>query len=189
MNFFRGSPLLSTRQSGMCMGQAGTDTYYNTLGTSGSLKWPGSNQKPLGLLHRSCANGQQETPASAPMPLAVLMSRLPIPWGVNSIMRWGNYDVVTGAVRWSTSEVPSAFGDTTGTPSIYCEPSPASQNVAEFLFLPGTTTTTTSSALRNRTSVGGRIRLAEPASPSSDWADVTNGDYGQCASGAYAGQR
>ena len=46
---------------------------------------------------------------------------------------WGNYDVVTGAVRWcgdssdtgwsticsSTSEVPANFSDTTGSPSLY----------------------------------------------------------------------
>jgi hypothetical protein len=54
-----------------------------------------------------------------------------------SIMKWGNYDDVTGAVRWcgnssdtnwsycgGTSEIPSTLNDTTGSPSIYANPIP-----------------------------------------------------------------
>jgi hypothetical protein len=56
-----------------------------------------------------------------------------------SVMRWGNYDSVTGAVRWcgnssdtgwsstcgSTSEVPSNFNDTAGSPSPYVNSVPS----------------------------------------------------------------
>lgn len=48
---------------------------------------------------------------------------------VNSQMRWGNYDTVTATVRFQNSEVPSAFNDTTGSPSLYVNPVPASQTL------------------------------------------------------------
>jgi hypothetical protein len=60
-----------------------------------------------------------------------------------SLMRWGNYDVITGDVRWcgnssdpgwsttcgGTSEVPSNFNDTAGSPSPYVNPVPSSTSL------------------------------------------------------------
>lgn len=49
------------------------------------------------------------------------------PLTVSSLMRWGNYDTVSAAVRFVSSEVPSAFSDTTASTSIFVNPVPASQ--------------------------------------------------------------
>jgi hypothetical protein len=183
MNFFGGSRYFNV--VGNVLGQAGYDTVYNTLGTSGSLSG-GSNQN-LSVYYIGAANGQQGNASFCANAACSSHVTTSDPLGVNSIMRWGNYDVVTGAVRWSTSEVPSAFGDTTGTPSIYVNPVPPSQTLPNSFFLPGTTTTTTSSPCGTglawwKNPTRGTCEPFPPIGP-----DVTNGDYGQCASGAYAG--
>jgi hypothetical protein len=48
---------------------------------------------------------------------------------VNSLMRWGNYDTVNAAVRFVSAEVPSGFGDTTGSPSVFVNAVPANNNL------------------------------------------------------------
>jgi hypothetical protein len=58
------------------------------------------------------------------------------PLGAASQMLWGNYDTVSAAVRWNAAEVPSGLSDTTGTPSIYAAPIPASQSLPPSFFLP-----------------------------------------------------
>jgi hypothetical protein len=47
---------------------------------------------------------------------------------VSTLMRWGNYDVVTGAVRWDPSEVPSSLTQ-------YPNPVPSSQSLPTSFFL------------------------------------------------------
>jgi len=68
---------------------------------------------------------------------------------VTSLMRWGNYDTVTGATRWcgnssdpgwtttcnSVSEVPINFNDSSGSPSLYVNPVPSSNTLASSWFL------------------------------------------------------
>jgi hypothetical protein len=46
----------------------------------------------------------------------------------STLMRWGNYDVVTGGVRWNSSEVPSSL-------SQYANPVPSSQSLPVSFFL------------------------------------------------------
>jgi hypothetical protein len=50
------------------------------------------------------------------------------PYVASTLMRWGNYDTVTGAVRWDTSEVPSGI-------SPYGNPVPSSQNLPSSFYL------------------------------------------------------
>jgi hypothetical protein len=45
-----------------------------------------------------------------------------------TLMRWGNYDVVTNSVRWNASEVPSGL-------SKYANPVPSSQNLPASFYL------------------------------------------------------
>jgi hypothetical protein len=45
-----------------------------------------------------------------------------------TLMRWGNYDVVTGAVRWNSSEVPNSL-------SQYANPVPSSHSLPASFFL------------------------------------------------------
>jgi hypothetical protein len=58
-----------------------------------------------------------------------------VPLGPASQMLWGNYDTVNSAVRWNSAEVPSALSDTTGSPSIYAVPVPASQSLPPSFFM------------------------------------------------------
>jgi hypothetical protein len=51
------------------------------------------------------------------------------PLTVNSIMRWGNYDVVNNATRFVNTEAASSFADTTGNPSIYANIAPSGQTL------------------------------------------------------------
>ncbi len=48
----------------------------------------------------------------------------------NTLMRWGNYDVVTGGVRWDTSEVPNSIAQ-------YANPVPSGQSLPASFFLSG----------------------------------------------------
>jgi hypothetical protein len=52
------------------------------------------------------------------------------PFTVTSLMRWGNYDVVSGAPRFVASEVPSGL-------SLYANPVPASQTLPASFYLNG----------------------------------------------------
>jgi hypothetical protein len=49
---------------------------------------------------------------------------------VTSLMRWGNYDVVTGTARFVSTEVPSGL-------AMYANPVPASQNLPASFYLSG----------------------------------------------------
>ena len=46
----------------------------------------------------------------------------------STLFRWGNYDVVTGKVRWDASEVPSSI-------SLYANPVPSSQSLPASFYL------------------------------------------------------
>lgn len=50
------------------------------------------------------------------------------PMVASTLMRWGNYDVVTGAARWDSSEVPSGL-------SQYANPVPSTHNLPASFFL------------------------------------------------------
>jgi hypothetical protein len=111
----------------------------------------------------------------------------------NSLMRWGNWDDVTAGcgatltcatttVRWcgnssspgwsttcgSTSEIPTAFGDTTGTTSTYVNPVPSSTTLPASFIYP------------SKPSWWGN--LPWPATG----PDVTGGNMGICSGGTYA---
>jgi hypothetical protein len=49
-------------------------------------------------------------------------------------MRWGNYDTVTGTVRFAAAEVPTAL---TGAQAAYANPLPASQTLPASMYLSG----------------------------------------------------
>jgi len=53
------------------------------------------------------------------------------PLVVSTLMRWGNYDVVNGAVQWNSAEVPSGL-------SIYANAVPLSQILPASFYLSGT---------------------------------------------------
>jgi hypothetical protein len=48
----------------------------------------------------------------------------------STLLRWGNYDTVTGAVRWNAGEVPSGI-------SKFANPVPSTQNLPASLYLSG----------------------------------------------------
>lgn len=50
------------------------------------------------------------------------------PFVATTLLRWGNWDVVTNGTRWSASEVPSGL-------SLYANPVPVSQSLPASLFL------------------------------------------------------
>jgi len=175
------------------------DTIYNTLGTSGALGG-GSNQN-ASVYYIGAGNGQQGAATFCANPACSGKVTNGDPLTISSLMRWGNWDVVTNAVRWcgnssdpgwsttcgSISEVPSGFGDTTGSPSIYANPVPSSTTLPNSFFMNGFTTTTTSSPCGTGLSwwLNPTRGTCEPFPPIGP--DVSNGDYGHCASGAYLG--
>jgi hypothetical protein len=107
-------------------------------------------------------------------------------FGVNSLMRWGNYDTVSAAVRWVSGEVPSALEDTTGTVSAYAAILPGTQTLPNSFYLLATTTSSSSpcgtGTAFNRNPTRGTCEPFPYYGP-----DVSNGDLGTCASGTYAG--
>ncbi len=50
------------------------------------------------------------------------------PLAASTLLRWGNYDVVTGAARWNASEVPSTLG-------AYANPVPTTHALPASLYL------------------------------------------------------
>lgn len=123
---------------------------------------------------------------------------------VSSIMRWGNYDTVTGAVRWcgnssspnwsstcaSTSEVPYALQDTTATAStasLYANPVPTTTTLPNSFFLTGAAATTATIPCGSGLSFNRNPTRASCEPFPYYGPDVSNGDLGTCASGAYLG--
>jgi len=94
---------------GNVIGQTGYHTTYTSLqGSSGNTQDVSIYVVGTGT-QRCCLSGD--------------------PLTVNSLMRWGNYDTVSAAVRFVTSEVPSSFSDSTGNPSVYVNGVPSSQTL------------------------------------------------------------
>ena len=80
-----------------------------------------------------------------------------------TLMRWGNYDSVTGAVSWNSSEVPSTL-------TTYANAVPANHNLpASFVY----------------TSTPSWWPAGKPWPPIGP--DVTSGNIGQCVNGTYSG--
>lgn len=92
-----------TNQIGNVFGRAGTTTNYQITPSGGSE--PAVYE--FGLGNGTLANDNLV---------------------LSTAMRWGNYDVVNGAVRWQSSEVPSAI-------SQYSNPVPSSQSLPASFYL------------------------------------------------------
>lgn len=162
---------------GNVWGQAGYDTNYKCLGAASQTC--GQNQSVLYIGASPngygtgvfCANAACTSTTSSYDPLTI-----------NSLMLWGNWDNVTNAVRWcgnssdpgwsttcsSTSEIPSGFGDKTGTLSTYVNPVPSSTDLpASFVY-------------SSKPSWWGSLRWPGIG------PDVTGGNMGICSGGTYA---
>lgn len=77
------------------------------------------------------------TPSSCPGGFAIyeLGTSLPDALTATSQMRWGNYDTQTATTRFQSSEVPSTFNDSSGSPSLYVNPVPGSTTLsASFVY-------------------------------------------------------
>ncbi len=95
---------------GNVLGKAGYHTNYEDVAPNGS----NYNTSIYGLGW----SGNGSTSSSVPDDPNV----------VNTLMRWGNYDVATGSVRWNTSEVPSSIAQ-------YSNPVPSGQSLPASFFL------------------------------------------------------
>jgi len=95
---------------GNVLGKAGYHTNYEDVAPNGS----NYNSSIYGLGW----SGNGSTASSVPDDSNV----------VNTLMRWGNYDVATGSVRWNTSEVPSSIAQ-------YSNPVPSSQSLPASFYL------------------------------------------------------
>lgn len=97
---------------------------------------------------------------------------------VNSQMRWGNYSIIkqssdtpaNSGIRFVASEVPSAFNDTSGTPSLYVNSVPVSQTLPASFYLSA------------KPSWWPSTTPWPPIGP-----DVVSGNVGTCSGGTYAG--
>lgn len=95
---------------GNVLGQPGYHTQYEDLEPNGS-----NAAKSIYVLGWGGINGGSSSIPNDPKV-------------AQTLMRWGNYDVVTGAVRWDTSEVPSGL-------SQFANPVPSSQTLPASFFL------------------------------------------------------
>lgn len=103
----------------------------NVLGTSGyhtryqvnpiSTTDPGNSNNTVVSIFAMGFSGNQGTYYS-PIPNDMFLA--------TALMRWGNYDVVTGSPRWNSSEVPSQL-------SPYGNPLPGSHNLPPSFYLSG----------------------------------------------------
>jgi hypothetical protein len=109
---------------GNVLGQSGVQTVYNLNPASPTS--PGGNT--AFSIYAIGWAGPVATLASDVAPTNDVFS-------VTSFYRWGNYDTVNAAVQWNPAEVPSALSDTTGSPSIYAVPVPASQSLPPSFFM------------------------------------------------------
>ncbi len=109
------------------------------------------------------------------------------PLTYNSIMKWGNYDVVNNATRFVSAEVPSSFQDTSGNPSLYVNPVPSSNNLPSSFFMTGTVATTSTSPCGSGVSFNYNPTRGTCEPFPYYGPDVSNGDLGNCVSGPYQG--
>jgi|SRR5271157_5148225 len=171
---------------GNVLGHAGYHNNYTCLGTSSACSNGNTSIYTLG----ATGNGGGINTSIAGFctnPPACSTHGDYDPLTYNSIMRWGNYDTVNNAVRFVNAEVPSSFADASGNPSFYVNPVPGSQTLPNSFFLSGTTATTSSSPCGsgvpfNYNPTRGTCEPFPYYGP-----DVSNGDLGTCASGAYQG--
>ena len=107
-------------------------------------------------------------------------------FGVNSLMRWGNYDTVSAAVRWVSGEVPSTLEDTTGTVSAYAAILPSTEALPNSFLLSVLTTSSSTPCGTGLWFNNNPTRSTCEPFPYYG-PDVTSGDLGTCTSGTYAG--
>jgi hypothetical protein len=118
MNFFAASRYFNI--IGNVLGQTGYHTVYTSLA-------PTSNQNTSVFYLGGNPGGGSGSPGTfCANPACSSTTTSSDPLTQTSIMRWGNWDSVNAAVRFVDSEVPSSFGDTTGSPSVYANQVPAS---------------------------------------------------------------
>jgi hypothetical protein len=196
VNFWGGSRYFNI--VGNVLGQAGYDTIYGTYGYNGrySYQGGGTNQN-LSVYYIGQANGGNGngTFCSNP-PTCNTTSTVYDVIGITSLLRWGNYDAVTNAVRLCKAssgapcagdETASGFSDSTGTPSIYAALSNPNQTLPNSFFMSGIASTTSASPCGTgwlwwKNPTRGTCEPFPPIGP-----DISNGDMGQCASGTYQG--
>ncbi|HET7100359.1 MAG TPA: hypothetical protein VFJ52_04345, partial [Terriglobia bacterium] len=95
---------------GNVLGKAGYHTNYESVAPNGSS----FNTSIYGLGYSGNGSSSSSVPDD--------------PNVANTLLRWGNYDVVTGTVRWNTSEVPSSIAQ-------YSNPVPSGQSLPASFFL------------------------------------------------------
>lgn len=76
---------------GNVLGNPSTQKYYQDTESSNNNN-PNTSDYVLGFTGQVGASGSSDDPLV-----------------LSTLLRWGNYDVVTGAVRWDTSEIPSSL--------------------------------------------------------------------------------
>ncbi len=69
----------------------------------------------------------QDSGAASPVPNDSMVAQ--------TVMRWGNYDTVNAAARFVSGEVPSAFNDGSGSPSLFTNPVPSSHALPNSFYL------------------------------------------------------
>lgn len=166
---------------GNLMGQTGYHTVYNCSAPSTSCN-QNAAELDIGFSDNNAATGYCANPPSCTTTNANYD-----PLTVNSLMLWGNYDTVNAAARFQSSEVPSGFGDTTGTPSIYANSVPANEALPDSMVLTNTATTTSSHPCGS--GVGFNFNPSRGTCEPFPYfgPDVSTGDLGSCASGTYQG--
>ena len=97
---------------GNVMGTAGYHTVYEVQPVS-TTDLGDSNKGDLAIFNTGFGGNEGTRPAAG-LPNDLLVRA--------TLLRWGNYDTVTNAVRWQASEVPSGL-------SLYANPVPASQSL------------------------------------------------------------
>jgi hypothetical protein len=111
---------------GNVLGTSGVHNNYKSLAPSGTngntsiftLGWTGNG----GTTNSAVSGFCNDSSCASHVPYDTLT--------YNTLMRWGNYDVVNNAVRWQSSEVPSTL-------NLYANPVPASQTLPASFYLAG----------------------------------------------------
>lgn len=103
---------------GNVLGTSGVTTTYEAYAASSGLAPNGVSDS--GVVY-SLGDGNTESPVTIPTDVTVR----------NTLLRWGNYDVVNNTSRFVSSEVPSGLTDG------YANPVPANNNLPNSFFLSG----------------------------------------------------
>jgi hypothetical protein len=161
---------------GNILGQPGFHTRYQTVALTSST-YDGGNEDAsiydLGLGHNGSTICGAGTPTSAP---------LCDPLTVSTLMRWGNYDVVTSGVKWDSTEASPAavtYVNNNFTLSYF---NTLAHTLPNSLYLAATTASSCGTGIgfwKNPTL--GTCPKFPPIGP-----DVSSGNLGTC-SGTYAG--